>query len=231
MNLRRRVPATCLVLAAAAFAAAAFASAQTAAPTPTEALRNHFDADSIMRAPGFFDLVVLGEPAKRTRWLILADPNSPSAPYRLAQVESARPDGSIAAALRRNVQFQDGSVSTFVKNSPSRAGFVLRMAGEKDFLLLLVEPQSGDLVLSSYRDGKATELGRGKVSFARGWETLGATLAGGAVTVTFNDAKVFAATDPHPASGRVGLATTGAGEASFDEFIIRPAAGAPQKSP
>ena len=34
-----------------------------AAPSPpafAEKIRNHFDADSMMRAPGFFDLVVLG---------------------------------------------------------------------------------------------------------------------------------------------------------------------------
>ncbi len=48
------------------------------------------------------------------------------------------------------------------------------------------------------------------------------------MTVTFNGAKVFAAVDPRPASGRVGLAASGSGEASFDEFLDPPRGDDPQ---
>ncbi len=65
-----------------------------------------------------------------------------------------------------------------MKNSPSRAGFVLRMTGEKDFLLLTVETLSGDVVLSSYRDGKPSELGRGNIKFGRAWDNFGVSLEG-----------------------------------------------------
>jgi len=43
-----------------------------------------------------------------------------------------------------------------------------------------------------------------------------------AVTVSFNGQKLFDATDPGPVSGRIGVATAGPGEASFDEFLIEP---------
>ena len=196
---------------------AAFAGALTA-----ETLRNHFDTDSIMRPPGFFDFAVLGAPGA-ARWLILSDRNPPSAPNCLSQTESARPADSIAAALRRNQVFQDGTITTFVKAGASRGGLLLRMADEKNFLVLLTDTGTGETVLWSYRDGKPSELGRGRAPFARGWEELGLTASGPKLSVLFNRQKLFDAEDPKPAAGRTGLATAGPGEARFDEFIIEPA--------
>ncbi|MEP6993494.1 MAG: hypothetical protein ABI968_03155 [Acidobacteriota bacterium] len=195
--------------------------ALTAAPARAEKVRNHFDSDSVMRTPGFFDAVVLGVPGK-AKWLILTDLNPPSAPNRLVQVEQSRPADSIAAALRRNYSFQDGSVSTFVKQGSGREGLILRMKDEKNFLVLFVDA-SGEVVLSSYVDGKAQELGRGKMPLQRPWERYAVTAAGPTLSVFFNDQKLFDAKDPHPVAGRTGLAATGPGEASFDEFIIEPA--------
>jgi hypothetical protein len=190
-------------------------------PTVGDELRNHFDSDAMMRAPAFFDLVVLGDTSGEAKWLILVDKNPPSAPNTLVQTNKNRPAGSIAAALRRNVALQDGSVSTFVKKVPGQAGLVLRLVDAKNFLLLLADTWSGELVLTKYADGKPTELGRGgQGAFARGWEQIGATLAGPSVAVSVNEKKIFEATDPKPASGRVGVATMGPGDASFDELKI-----------
>jgi hypothetical protein len=193
-----------------------------AAVPAAEGVRNHFDTDSAGRPPGFFDLVVLGAPGP-ARWLILADPNPPSAPNRLAQVTQNRPADSIAAAIRRNYVFQDGTVSTFIKRGAGLEGLILRMADEKDFLVLLVDSGSGDAVLSSYRDGKATELGRGHARLDRGWEKFSVVASGSTLTVLFNDQKLFEARDPKPATGKTGLAAVGPGEASFDEFVLEPA--------
>jgi hypothetical protein len=212
MKLQRWLRSACALLVWAALAPGS-------GPARADEVRNHFDSDSLMRSPGFFDLVVLGDPGK-AKWLILDDPNPPSAPYRLAQVELKRPEGSIAAALRRNVELQDGTVSTFVKRGPGRAGLVLRMADPKNFLLLLADTATGELVLASYRDGQATELGRGSGALDRGWEKIAVKLAGPSVAVSVNERPVLDAKDPAPASGRVGLATTGPGEASFDELLI-----------
>ena len=120
----------------------------------------------MMRAPGFFDLVALGEPGE-PRWLVLDDPNPPSAPNRLVQTETELPAGSIAAALRRNVSFQDGTASTFVKQGAGHAGIVLRMKDEKNFLLLLADTATGEVVLSVREAGKASEIGRGQAAFAQ----------------------------------------------------------------
>lgn len=201
----------CLLLATAV--------ASAAAPLSAETVRNHFDTDSPMRVPGFFDFVVLGASGP-ARWLILTDLNPPSAPNRLSQVNEKRPDESIAAAIRRNYVFQDGSVSTHVKRGGSRAGLLLRMAGEKDFLVLLVDPASGDTVLTSYRDGKGTELGRGHAALGREWEKFSVAANGPALTVSFNDQKIFEAKDPKPVTGKTGLVAAGPGDASFDEFIL-----------
>jgi len=193
-------------------------------PARAEEWRNHFDSDAVMRPPAFFDLVVLGEATGggEARWLILVDPNPPSAPNRLVQVNAKRPEGSgVAAALRRNAAFQDGSVSTFVKKGPGRAGLVFRLVDAKNYLLLFADTQSGELVLTSTVDGRASELGRGPGMFERGWEKIGATLDGASVTVSVNDKKIFDAKDPKPASGRAGVATAGPGESSFDELLLR----------
>jgi hypothetical protein len=185
-----------------------------------EELRNHFDTDSAMRAPGFFDILALGDAGADSRWLILVDPNPPSAPNRLAQVNARRPAGSTSAALRRNVDFQDGGVSTFVKKGPGQAGLVLRLVDAKNFLLLLADTQTGEVVLTSHRDGKAAELGRGQGAFQHEWEKIGVTLEGPSVKVSVGDKALFAAADPRPASGRFGVAASGPGESSFDEFVL-----------
>jgi hypothetical protein len=199
----------------------------TAAPARAEKVRNHFDSDSVMRPPGFFDLVVLGAPGP-AKWLILTDPNPPSAPNRLVQVNMSRPADSIAGALRRNYSFQDGSLSTFVKRGAGRSGLLLRMKDEKNFLALLIDP-SGEVVLTEYADGKANELGRGKTAQERPWERYSITALGPALSVFFNEQKLFDARDPHPLAGRTGLAAIGPGEASFDEFLIETAEPAPPK--
>ena len=185
-----------------------------------EIIRNHFDTDAMMRAPGFFELMVLGPNPSPARWLVLADPNPVSAPNRLAQVEAKRDGESIAAAVRRTYAFEDGSVTTYLRQNGSRAGLLLRMADEKNFVVLLVDTTTGDAVLSSWRDGKGTPLGRGQAHFARNWEKFGVVAKGGSLTVTLDDQKLFEATDPHPVSGRTGLVAAGPGEASFDEFVL-----------
>ncbi len=198
------------------------AFAGLAAALAAEGVRNHFDSDSAGRAPGFFDAVVLGAPGP-ARWIVLTDLNPPSAPNKLVQVNAARPLDSIAAVLRRNYSFEDGTISTFLKQGGSRAGLVLRLTDEKNFVVLLVDTASGETVLSAYRDGKASELGRGKVKFERGWEKVGIAASGPSLGVLFNDAKLFDAVDPKPAFGKTGLVAAGPGEASFDEFLVDPA--------
>ncbi len=187
-----------------------------------EGVRNHFDTDTAGRPPGFFDLVVLGTPGP-ARWLILTDLNPPSAPNKLSQVNQGRPADSIAAAIRRSYVFQDGTVSTYIKRGAGFEGLILRMTDEKNFLVLLVDSGSGDAVLSSYHDGKATELGRGRARMERGWEKFSVVAAGPALTVSFNDQKLFEAKDPKPATGKTGLAAAGPGEGSFDEFVLESA--------
>lgn len=188
-----------------------------------EDIRNHFDSDSIMRPPGFFDLVVLG-PGGKTRWLVLTDPNPPSAPNRLVQTETERPDDSIAAALRRTYTFQDGQASSMIKTGGiGHAGLLLRVVDEKNYVLLMADTSTGDLVLTSTVGGKTSELGRGKAHFEKLWEKFGIAASGPSLTVLFNDQKLFQATDPKPAAGRVGVATSGPGEVSFDELILEPA--------
>lgn len=212
MNLAQRAP---LRIAAAAVFGVVLAAAGGA-----ETIRNHFDFDSIMRAPGFFDLEVLGPAPAPARWIVLTDVNPPSTPNKLAQVEAKRPDDSIAAAVRRTYAFDDGRVTTFVKRGGSRAGLLLRMTDEKNFLVLLVDTMSGDVVLTAWRGGKPEELGRGHAAFSREWEKFGVDARGTALTVLFEDKPLFQANDSKPAIGRTGLVAAGPGEASFDEFVL-----------
>ena len=190
-----------------------------AAPMFAEKLRMHFDADSAGRPPGFFDLLVWGAPGE-AEWLVLGDVNPPSTPNRLIQTIDSRPAGSIAVALRRSYVFQDGDISVGLRRGTGHGGLVFRAAGEKDFLVLLVDVSSGEARLSSWAGGKATELARGKAEIDHEWGTLAVTAAGSSLTARWNGKTLLTATDPHPVAGRVGLATTGPGQTSFDELVF-----------
>lgn len=197
-----------------------------AAPALAEKLRMHFDADSAGRPPGFFDLLVWGAPGE-AEWLVLGDVNPPSTPNKLIQTIDTRPVGSIAVALRRNYVFQDGDISVALRRGRGQAGIVFRAAGEKNFLALLVNVESGEAQISSWVGGKATELARGKAEIDRDWGTLAVTATGPAVTVRWDGKPLLTATDPHPVPGRVGLATAGPGQASFDELVFDGSMSAP----
>lgn len=193
-----------------------------------ERWRNHFDADAISRPPAFFDFEVLGAPGAM-RWMVLNDVNPPSAPNQLTQVVADRPDGSIAVALRRSVTMADGTLSVALKKVPAREGLVFRMTDEKNFLALLLDGKSGETRLIAYRNGTPTELARGAAAIDREWGILAVSLAGPAISASWNEKELLRATDARPASGRVGLATAGPGRSSFDEFVIDTGGGAPRR--
>ena len=196
---------------------------------PAERVRNHFDADAAMRAPGFFDLVVWGGRGD-AEWRVVGDTNPPSAPNRLIQIRDGRPAGPIAVALRRTYVFQDGRVSTGLRRGAGQGGIVLRATGEKDFVVLLLDLTSGEARLTSYRDGKATHLASGAAKLEHEWGVLSIDAAGPSIRASWNEAPLLQATDPRPVAGRTGLATTGPGSVSFDEFVLDPAEGSGGKS-
>jgi hypothetical protein len=204
--------------------AAVPAGAQNAAGT--QKFRNHFDSDALLREPAFFDFAVLGAPGA-AQWKVVSGFNSPSAPNYATQIVASRPDDSIAVALRRGSLFRDGAWSLALRHGEGRGGIVLRMAGEKDFLVLLVDLKTGDARLSAYRDGRAKELAKGTAKVGGEWGVLKISAAGPKVSAEWNDKPLLQAVDPNPASGRSGMATAGPGIVSFDEFNLDPAAIAP----
>jgi hypothetical protein len=210
----QRAAALCALLLAAAGTAVAQASGG--------AIRNHFDLDAAMSPPGFFDFAVLGAPGPAA-WIVVGDKNPPSPPNQVTQTVPDRPADSIAVAIRRNVFFQDGRLSIALKWGGGRGGILFRMASDRDFLVLLVDSQTGDARLLSYRGGKPAELSRGQARFELGWGVLQIDASGADVRATWADKPLFSAKDPAPAAGRAGMATAGPGHNSFDEFILEPA--------
>lgn len=204
--------------------AAVPAGAQNAAGAQKS--RNHFDSDALLREPAFFDFAVLGAPGA-AQWRVVSGFNTPSAPNYATQTQATRPDESIAAALRRNSLFRDGVWSLSLRRGEGRGGIVLRMAGEKDFLVLLVDLTTGEARLSACRGGKAAELAKGKAKIGSEWGVLKITAAGPKVSAEWNDQPLLQAVDPNPAAGRSGMATAGPGIVSFDEFNLDPATIAP----
>jgi hypothetical protein len=209
-----------LAWTAVLLAAAAAVAAQAAT------IRNHFDSDTPMRPPGYFDFAVLGAAAD-AQWTVLADYNPPSAPNQVTQTGMKRPADSVAAALRRNVLLRDGRLSVGLRKGSGQGGLILRMAGEKDFLLLLVDLETGDARLASYAGGQAAELARGRAPLDRAWHVLSVAASGPRIAAQWDGRPLLEATDPRPASGRTGLATAGAGAVAFDEFVIEPAEAPP----
>ena len=74
-----RKPAWSLLVAGSLLLGGAVASASP------EKSRNHFDSDAPMRAPGFFDFVVLGSPGE-AQWRTVTEFNPPSAPNAVSQL-------------------------------------------------------------------------------------------------------------------------------------------------
>jgi hypothetical protein len=217
LRIPRRI-ALCALLVAATSSARA------------EKLRMHFDTDSAGRPPAFLDFVVWGSPGEAD-WLVLGDVNPPSTPNKVIQTRDGRPAGSIAVALRRNYSLADGEISVGLRRGNGQSGLVFRAVGEKDFLLLLVNAATGEARLSSWRGGKETELARGKAVTDHEWGTLAVTASGGSITGRWNGKPLLSGTDPYPASGRIGLATAGPGQMSFDELVFDIASPAAPASP
>lgn len=192
------------------------------AALPAQVLRNHFESDALGREPAFFDFVVLGAPGV-ARWNVTGGHNPPSAPNYAAQIVGSRPKDSIAAALRRNSSFRDGTWSIALLRTGGQGGIVFRMTDEKNFLVLLVDPQTRMAVLSAYRDGRPAELAKGNVPIANEWGFLKITAEGAKIAASWDGKPLLEAADPRPAAGRSGMATAGPGIASFDEFILEPA--------
>ena len=186
-----------------------------------EKLRNHFDADGLLREPAFFDFLVLGPPGE-AEWKVVGGYNPPSAPNHVSQVMPARPADSIAAAIRRNSTYRDGAWSLAMRKGNGRGGIVLRMMGEKDFLVLLVDMATGEARLSSYRNGRGTDLAKGTARIQNEWGVLKITATGPGISAQWDGKPLLEAADPNPAAGRSAMATAGPGVISFDEFILEP---------
>jgi hypothetical protein len=97
------------------------------------------------------------------------------------------------------------------------------MAGEGDFLVLLVDLANGEARLSCYRKGRAADLAKGALKGRNEWGVLKITAAGPRISAEWDGKPLLEATDPNPAAGRSGMATAGPGVVSFDEFILDPA--------
>ena len=192
-------------------------------PGGAQKLRNHFDSDALLREPAFFDFAVLGATGAAD-WRVVGGFNPPSAPNHATQTLASRPNDSIAAALRRNSSFRDGIWSLALRHGEGRGGIVFRMAGEKDFLVLLLDLTTGEATLSAYRNGRATELAKATTKFRSEWGVLKISAAGPKISAEWEDKPLLQATDPNPAAGRAGMATAGPGIVAFDEFILDPAA-------
>ncbi len=199
----------------------AFLLLLAAAPAAAQTLRNHFDSDGLLREPAFFDFAVLGAPGA-AQWRVVSGYNPPPAPNHVTQILASRPSDSIALALRRNSFFRDGVWSLALSLAQGRGGIVLRMAGEKDFLVLLVDLTAGEARLSAYRNGRATELAKATTKFVNEWGVLKISAVGPKISAEWEDKPLLQAIDPSPSAGRAGMATAGPGIVSFDEFILDP---------
>jgi hypothetical protein len=120
------------------------------------------------------------------------------------------------------VKFKNGAVSLGIKKAAGHGGVVLRLADEKNYLALLVDPVSGDARLLQSIAGRTSELARGHAETPRDWAVLGVTLAGPKITATWEGKALFEATTTTTAAGRAGIATAGPGIMTFDEFVIEP---------
>jgi hypothetical protein len=189
-----------------------------------EKLRNHFDSDGLLREPAFFDFLVLGPPGE-AEWKVVGGYNPPSAPNHVSQVMPYRPADSIAAAFRRNSTFRDGTWSVAMRQGNGRGGIVFRMAGEGDFLVLLVDLATGEARLSSRHNGRSTDLAKGAVKGRDNseWNVLTISATGPRISAQWQGKPLLEATDPNPVAGRSAMATAGPGVVSFDEFILDPA--------
>lgn len=197
--------------------------------TPAQAahprLRNHFDFDTVLGEPGYFDFLVLGDPV-RSEWRVTTGMNPPSSPNAVSQIVADRPSGSIAAAVRRNMTFRDGTLSVALQKGSGRGGVLFRLADgkdPKDYCVVLVDQSTGEARLTVSHGGRSTETGRGKAELENDWGVLSVTADGPKIEARWDGKPLLQGTDPKPAAGRAAMATDGPGMTTFDEFILESA--------
>src|SRR5215831_10104663 len=203
-------------LLASSLSLAAFGSPDAGSP---HRLRNHFDSDAVLGAPGYFDFLVLARSGP-AQWKVTVGTNPPSTPNVATQTVEDRPEESIAVALRRNANFRDGTLSLALEKGSGFGGLVFRLADEKTFCALLVDLVSGEARLAAWRAGRSEELGRGKADLANNWGVLSVGLDGSRIEAKWNGKPLLHGDDPNPVAGRAGMATQGPGRVSFDEFVL-----------
>ena len=125
----------------------------------------------------------------------------------------SRPDDSIAVALRRNSAFRDGVWSLVAAPRRSgRGGIVFRMAGEKDFLVLLLDLATGDArLLRLPRWHARRSSAKATAKFGSEWGVLAISAAGPKISAEWDGQAAPAGDRSEPVAGRSGMATAGPG--------------------
>jgi hypothetical protein len=197
-----------------------------------------FDTDKPGQPPAGFSVVMLGE-GQAANWKVEADPQTPSAPNRLAQstpcpaASSQTPSACLQLLLVDGDLYEYPDLTVRLRFAPKdaqsgsgggAAGMVFK--AEKDarnFYAAIVDPVAGVLDVVRVVNGQVTALGREPVKLKPVmWHTLrvqhNTILSKDFLEISFDGQIVFTHWDKKLGAGQIGLVTTSGAPIWFDNF-------------
>lgn len=182
-----------------------------------------FDSAGAGQPPPGFSFARTGS-GRPGRWVVLGEPDAPSAPNVLAQEDSDRTDYRFPVAVADSPTFGDVSVSVRCKPVSGRVdqacGIVWRYRDENNYYLARANALEDNVRLYYVQNGRRREIKGWNGKVASGdWHQLRADMRGDQVEVYFDGAKVIDVRDSRfPAPGKVGVWTKADSRTLFDDL-------------
>jgi len=200
----------------------------------------NFDADAIGAPPEGFAMVTLGQ-GSAGRWIIEADPQSPSPPNRLIQETACATPDCLQVLLFDGVQYDYPDVTvrlrTVGEGATAAGGIVFAAQDPRNFYAVLVDLSKETLEVIRVVNGEITVVGREATKRKpTTWHFLRAqhntNLSKDYIEVAFDGQVLFSTWDTNLNAGRIGLVTRGATPVAFDNlFAIQLFSQRPLSSP
>jgi hypothetical protein len=224
------VPSTSPVSSAQAAPSATAAPSVTAAPAasarPVDSSRSwSFDQDQVGASPAGFAFGRTGSGALG-RWQIRAEPDAPSPPHVLAQLDPDATGFRFPVAVVSDLSLRDLRASVRCKPVSGRVdqacGLVFRYLDENNYYITRANTLESNTRLYHVKGGKRTELASvdGAVQTGK-WHELGIEARGEAIKVFWNGTAILDHRDKTFAgAGRVGLWTKADSISYYDDLRV-----------
>jgi hypothetical protein len=191
--------------------------------------RFDFEHDAVDAGPAGFTSVRTGG-GRVGQWIVRAEPDAPSPPNAVVQVDADPTDMRFPVLLADAPPLADVSVSTRCKPIAGKVdracGVVCRATGPDDYYLARANALENNVRFYVVEHGKRRQLASWSGAVASGqWHSLMLVCHGKSFSVTFDGARVITHADETlKEAGKAGLWTKADSVTAFDDVTFHPVA-------